>query len=345
MPYPSYKNGNYIVTDRSIFGTIEKRALRFGEDFIPEFPDSIDLKLSNRCSTGCQFCHEKSIETGKLANLDELKKHLRDIPRVPIEFALGGGNLLEDQESKELLKETVTWLVEEGFNVGLTINENMVTYKNIKFIQQGILKPGNDYFKRLGLGISLGPGTTKSRLKEIIKNLEKWEWGTIGKQTLGITPVFHVILGLVSRDLLQGILRGKIKTGFAKGIRVLFLGYKQFGRAENTKLPNSIPEFEAEIKHAIIRGRETGINAYSNLTLGFDNLAIEQLNLKGAFLKKEFKDIYLGDEFTCSMYIDAVEGMYAKTSRSKERVRWNDCGILEFFKDDKTEIQTGSEGN
>ena len=73
---------------------------------------------------------------------------------------------------------------------------------------------------------------------------------------------------------------------------------------------------------------------YNNLTLSFDNLALEQLDLKSAFLKKDWDRFYLGDEFTHSMYLDAVNGEYAPTSRSpkSERVSWDGLDIITYFK-------------
>ena len=48
-----YLNGNYIVYFDGY--TLHKKALRAGEKLISEFPDSIDLKISNRCKSGCPF--------------------------------------------------------------------------------------------------------------------------------------------------------------------------------------------------------------------------------------------------------------------------------------------------
>jgi hypothetical protein len=66
-------------------------------------------------------------------------------------------------------------------------------------------------------------------------------------------------------------------------------------------------------------------------SLGFDNLAIEQLGIKGMVDGEKWKGIYLGDEGTCSMYIDAVKGEFARTSRSPERVSWNDVKLLDYY--------------
>ena len=55
----TYINGNYFVQS-DWTGTKVKRTLRVGEDFNPDFPDSIDLKITNSCSHACPFCHEDS---------------------------------------------------------------------------------------------------------------------------------------------------------------------------------------------------------------------------------------------------------------------------------------------
>ena len=63
-----YKNGNYTVflyTD----GTKEK--ITEEEYFKAEFPDSIDLKITNYCDANCPMCHEKSTRNGKHGNLFE----------------------------------------------------------------------------------------------------------------------------------------------------------------------------------------------------------------------------------------------------------------------------------
>ena len=51
-----YINGNYFVMSRRD-GSKVKRALRFDEDLCADFPDSIDLKITNACSIGCKYCH------------------------------------------------------------------------------------------------------------------------------------------------------------------------------------------------------------------------------------------------------------------------------------------------
>ena len=47
--------------------------------------------------------------------------------------------------------------------------------------------------------------------------------------------------------------------------------------------------------------------------------------------EKSWKDFYMGNEFTHTMYIDAVSEVFAPTSRDPFRISWNDMSILEFF--------------
>ena len=47
--------------------------------------------------------------------------------------------------------------------------------------------------------------------------------------------------------------------------------------------------------------------------------------------RDKWDELYLGKEGSCSMYIDAVKGEFARTSRSPERVSWNDIKLLDYY--------------
>ena len=53
--------------------------------------------------------------------------------------------------------------------------------------------------------------------------------------------------------------------------------------------------------------------------VSFDNLAIEQLNPKRLMSDDEWQKFYLGNDGFASMYIDAVNEEFAKSSVSTER--------------------------
>ena len=77
-------------------------------------------------------------------------------------------------------------------------------------------------------------------------------------------------------------------------------------------------------------GSDDKVRDYS-YTIGFDNLAIEQLRIKEFLPEDEWENLYMGDEGQHSMYIDAVRGEFARTSRSEERTSWDDVGLIDFF--------------
>ena len=313
-----YLNGNYLVKTSSYGSTffgIEKRALRVGEELKSEFPDSIDLKISNRCSHGCPFCHESSTKEGRVLNLEKTKEILEQLPTKPIEIAVGGGNILECLDETE---DILDWLLEKGFRTRVTI-----TLNDLKSTGNSSL---DDRITRLLLDKVEGLGVSVSSLKDIrlTKNSVDYfkssllDYTDLGKK-LGYGPqaVYHVIAGITPVNDIKWIVEN------TKG-SVLVLGYKQWGRAKDTNLPDM-----NDLKHYLknlIQTTNTDLKS-----LGFDNLAIEQLGVKEMVGEDKWKGIYLGDEGSCSMYIDAVKGEFARTSRSPERVSWNDVKLLDYY--------------
>ena len=313
-----YLNGNYLVKTSSYGSTffgIEKRALRVGEELKSTFPDSIDLKISNRCSHGCPFCHESSTKEGRVLNLEKTKEILEQLPTKPIEIAVGGGNILECLDETE---DILDWLLKKGFRTRVTITLNDLKSTGNSSLDDRIIRLLLD--KVEGLGVSV------SSLKDIrlTKNSVDYfkssllDYTDLGKK-LGYGPqaVYHVIAGITPVNDIKWIVEN------TKG-SVLVLGYKQWGRAKDTNLPDM-----NDLKHYLknlIQTTNTDLKS-----LGFDNLAIEQLGVKEMVGEDKWKGIYLGDEGSCSMYIDAVKGEFARTSRSPERVSWNDVKLLDYY--------------
>lgn len=62
-----YQNGNYVTTLDTKTGTkIRENDLNF---FRAEFPESMDIKICDRCDMGCPMCHENSTPDGKLGDI------------------------------------------------------------------------------------------------------------------------------------------------------------------------------------------------------------------------------------------------------------------------------------
>lgn len=167
-------------------------------------------------------------------------------------------------------------------------------------VNQGHLKPYFPLIKDLiekdlikGLGISIINKNYKyiHKLQELTPHL-----------------VYHVILGIVDEEVFE-----KLKGKF------LILGYKQFGFGVDF----FNDELNEKIKHFPIR------KYLGKIHLSFDNLAIEQLNLKKHLTVEAWDAFYMGDDFQFTMYIDAVEKKFAPTSRSKERTDYQN--LKEYF--------------
>ena len=63
--------------------------------------------------------------------------------------------------------------------------------------------------------------------------------------------------------------------------------------------------------------------------VSFDNLALEQINFKRFITDEHWNSAYQGEH---SMYINAVSGYFAPSSRSNEKTNWDKMSLKEFFK-------------
>jgi len=281
MIITKYKNGN---TEVEIFQDGTKIRRGIGE---PDFPETIDVKITNYCDLGCKYCHESSTTEGIDGDLESLKEVL-DILPSGIELAIGGGNPLSHKDLYSFLK----WAKDKGFICNLTVNQGHLGtyYEDIKLlISEDLVK---------GIGVSITSNNFKylDLLSELTPNL-----------------VYHIIAGVNSIDILD-----KLKGKF------LILGYKSFGFG--------IDYYSDEVKNNLKYWNTYIIKYIGKVHLSFDNLAIEQLNVKRFFTDKGWETLYMGDDFTYSMYIDAVNKEYSPTSRTKDnRVNFSDMSILEYF--------------
>lgn len=130
--------------------------------------------------------------------------------------------------------------------------------------------------------------------------------------------VIHVIAGITSMEELR-----RMKS---LGIRkVLILGYKTFGRGEDY--------YSEEVQNNInsLRDNMQEVKTLFEV-LSFDNLAIEQLNVKSLMSEEEWNEFYMGDDGGYTMYIDMVNRNYGQSSTSKERFGFLDT-INDMFLD------------
>ena len=244
------------------------------KSFIPSFAENCDIKITNSCNMNCEYCHEGSNSQGKHGDLTNLL-YLKSFHPYQ-ELAIGGGNVFEHPQLITFLKS----LNEQKLIANITVNQFhfLENYELIKELQKENLIYG------IGVSITL-PNN------ELINKIKK---------TSNI--VCHVINGVLSKDIAEKLLDNNL--------RLLILGYKQLRRGS---------EYNENHKEMIENNQKW---LYENLDgllkrfklVSFDNLAIEQLNVKRLLNEKEWNEFYQGDDGTSTFYIDAVNQKFSKSS-------------------------------
>jgi len=124
--------------------------------------------------------------------------------------------------------------------------------------------------------------------------------------------VFHTIAGITPTQEIIKMLNDNKK--------VLILGFKQLGRAEDIKIDLANWDIDS------ILNTKKGL-------LSFDNLAIDQLDLKNKVSNEIWKTHYMGEEGTTSFYIDLVTNTFSKSSiDSNTKIDATDLTTKEMFK-------------
>jgi len=106
------------------------------------------------------------------------------------------------------------------------------------------------------------------------------------------------------------------------GQRVLILGYKRWGRGVACSL--DLEERLADWRHGL---HKIASNAES---VSFDNLALEQLQVRSFVSARFWKQGYMGDDGQFTMYLDAVTDSFAANSTSERQAR-NGRSLSEMF--------------
>lgn len=287
-----YTNGNYTVTIDTRTGTkIRENDLDF---FRAEFPESMDIKICDKCDMGCPMCHENSTPEGKCGDI--LNAKFIETLHPYTELAIGGGNPLEHPDLEPFLDKCKR----------LKLIPSMTVNQTHFMKNKWYLKTLCDFKLIYGLGISVNK--IDNDFLEALKDFPN--------------AVLHVINGLVTiHDL--AMLAGK-------DLKILFLGYKEFRRGKDLFKRDafSIERRKKETREWL--GRILDEKWFE--VVSFDNLAVNQLEVRTLIGEEVWNEFYMGDDGTATMYVDMVRGEYAKSSTSTERYPIEDNIIPMFEK-------------
>ncbi len=290
-----YKNGNAVVSLDLRDGT---RIIEYpdNEGLTLDTPLNIDIRVSTQCPYGYDTVTQKSTcafchESALVAG--------RECDYDILQETLVGQNLPHGTEIALGVNEVTDNLIEfvknlwgHGLIVNITINERYIT----EFGDVGLLELKPYIF---GLGISY---------RSLQGCLSLPDWIADYPHT-----VIHVINGIDDFD--------DVKELGVKYRKLLVLGEKDFG-FNRGKVDLTTP------RHKQWKANIMQLTKVFNI-VSFDNLGLQQLDIRGKITDEEYKSFYQGEH---SMYINAVEQYFAPSSRTRNGIaRFNEIDLRSYF--------------
>lgn len=245
------------------------------DEFIPVFAENCDVTITNRCDGGCPWCYMGCTPNGKHADL--LSQPWINTLHPYTELAINGNDLTHPQ-----LIDFLRLLKEKKVIANLTVNQKHFM-KNLK-----LLHKLTDEELIYGLGVSL-----EWPRPDFIEAVQKFP-----------NAVIHTINGLLTAPEIAGLIYRKLK--------ILILGYKELNRGG---------EFFTENKQSVLSNQfvlkkllPTLIQNRKFEAISFDNLALEQLEVKKLLTEGQWEQFYMGDDGNYTFALDLVKKTFSKNS-------------------------------
>lgn len=279
MRWVKYHNGNYdVYVDLDTGTKIRKNEL---DNLTPSHPESMDIKITNRCKHGCVMCHENSTKDGLHGDILNAKFIETLLPYT--ELAIGGGNPLEHPDLELFLRKCKL----------LKLIPSMTVHQDDFMNNLEFLRMLRNEELIWGIGVSVSYVTD-----ELIEALHEFP-----------NAVCHIIAGIATETVINKLANNNLK--------VLILGYKVFRRGEALYERDSTNiDFLIQYMYDVLPDMVN--NGWFN-TVSFDNLAIEQLNPSRLLTKEQYDEFYMGDDGSHTMYVDLVNNEFAVSSTATER--------------------------
>jgi len=205
------------------------------------------------------------------------------------EMALNGNDLTHPD-----LEEFLYLLKDKKVISNITVNQR-------HFIQKyDLLKDWIDKKLIYGLGVSYNSPTVEFLDK--IKTIPN--------------SVVHTINGVLTPKDIQFLMNHDLK--------LLILGYKQKGRGVDWYKEN---KGEIDFNMEWLKFNLPLLFSFFKV-VSFDNLALDQLNVKKYLTEEQWKEFYMGDEAQYTFFIDLIKGTFAKSS-----LETNDYPMLDNIDD------------
>lgn len=208
----------------------------------------------------------------------------------------GGGNVFEHPDLIPFLEN----LKEQKVIANITVHQ-------VHFMQNlELIKKLQEEKLIYGVGVSVSAPT-----KELIKALKSVP-----------NTVCHVINGIWNEKVAEMMVD--------KNLKVLILGYKELRRGNDYIAVHD--EIVANNKNWLYNNLEKLLKRFK--LISFDNLAIEQLQVRRLLSDAEWEEFYQGDDGTSTFYIDAINQKFARSSTAAFDKRYpiDNLSMDEMFK-------------
>lgn len=201
---------DYWVLYNKVNGT--KIRFRFGPGDPPEkawAPELVDMKITDFCNMGCQFCYQSSTPNGKHGDYEYISSIISEISDYGVfELALGGGTA----ESHPKFIEILDYAKYRGINVTFTTKSLAWLYD--PGIRKRVLK------SIAGFAYSVDCSKQVRKLGAFIEDNSLFS-DTEKRNKVNI----QVVMGTISMWEMERILKECVFWGF----RVTLLGFKEVG--------------------------------------------------------------------------------------------------------------------
>lgn len=290
-----YRNGNAVVTLDLRDGT---RIIEYpdNEPLTLQTPLNIDIRVSTQCPYGYNTNTKKSTcafcHESALVNGQECDYGVLQQVLMDAKLPRGTEIAIGVNEVTDNLVQFVKNLYRLGLVVNITMNERY------------ILQYGDTGLKQMlpyvfGLGISY---------RSLQGCLSLPDWIADYPHT-----VIHVINGIDDFD--------DVKELGIKYHKLLVLGEKDFGFNRGKVNLDTL-------EHKQWKSNIMQLTRIFDI-VSFDNLGLQQLEIRGKITDEEYKSFYQGEH---SMYINAVEQYFAPSSRTRNNVKhFGETDLRSYF--------------
>lgn len=273
------------------------------------WPELVDIKITDYCAEGCNYCYQGSTKKGKHADLDSIKKAIDRFSEVGVfEIAIGGGEPTTHPNFKEILEYAISKKVIPNFT---TRKIDWLCEEIIELIGAMAFSVDSVEDMRKYDAVLKDRFATKKSYQQSNGGLGYYHVWRIAKSKIH----FQHVLGTTSDYEYERMLDFCQENDYT----FTLLGYKTTGRGSKVQpveIPNWLQLAKSKTKW--------------NFRIGIDTELV-RTNQKALEECKISEDLYTKDEGTHSCYVDAVKGtLHPSSYDGSKGVPFEDDWIEQF---------------